>query len=106
MSTDRVANVVVGGDRAVTCCRANHVALEYVPGVVVFDLAGSDAAFAVPIVCQRSAATQASALFRSHSCEQSELFKTDMKTLLNCRKENKIAVNMTYAKHTLTFEFF
>lgn len=47
---DRVANVVVGGVRAVTCRRASQFPLEHVPGVVLFNLAGNSTAFAVPIV--------------------------------------------------------
>lgn len=55
-----MANVVVGGDQAVTCRRANQVALGYVPGVVMFCLAGIAVELAVPIVRQRSETTQVS----------------------------------------------
>jgi len=72
---DRVANVILGGDRAVSCRRANQVALGYVPGVVMFNLAGSEATLAVPIVRQRSATTHVTVMFRSHSNEHSERFK-------------------------------
>jgi hypothetical protein len=59
---DRVANVVVGGDRAVTCRRANQVALGYVPGVVMFCLAAMGGALAVPTARQRSETTQVSVM--------------------------------------------
>jgi hypothetical protein len=59
-NVDRVANVIVGGDRAVTCRRANQVALGHDPGVVLFCLAAIGGALAGPMARQRSETTQVS----------------------------------------------
>ena len=58
-------NVLLGGHGAVTCGRANQEALGNVPGVVMFYLAGTGDALAVPTLHQRSATVQVSVMFRS-----------------------------------------
>lgn len=60
-------NVLLGGDGAVTCGRTNQEARGYVPGVVMFYLAGTGDALAVPTLHQRSAIAQVSVMFRSYS---------------------------------------
>lgn len=58
---------MLGGHGAVTCGRANQEALGYVPGVVLFYLAGTGDALAVPTLHQLSATAQVSVMFRSYS---------------------------------------
>jgi hypothetical protein len=60
-------NVLLGGHGAVTCGRANQEARGYVPGVVMFYLAGTGDPLAVPTIHQRSATAQVSVMFRPYS---------------------------------------